>query len=66
MQDKPFICCIDCPKISIKFISDKNNFQIVIFAKQFVTKNEFTYKLFKNIYNDVHTKGKGKIHVNNA
>ena len=41
----------------------KTNFQTVIFALIYVTMNEHTYKLFKNIFNDVQTEGKGEINT---
>ena len=34
----------------------KSNFQTVIYALIFATTNAHTYKLFKNIFNDVQTK----------
>ena len=37
------------------------NFQAVIFGIFFVTMNGHTYKLFKNILNDVQIEGKGEI-----
>ena len=39
----------------------KLKFQTVIFAIIIVTMDGQTYKLFKNIFNDVQTEGKGEI-----
>ena len=50
-------------EISLKVICEKVNFQTVIFAIIFMTRNENTYKLFKNIFNFVQTKGKRKINM---
>ena len=41
----------------------KSNIQSVTFAISFVTMNGHTYILFKNILNDVQTKGKGEINM---
>ena len=41
----------------------KSNFQTEIFGILFVTINGHTYILFKNILNDVQTKGKGEINT---
>ena len=43
--------------------SKKANVQTVIFATTFVTINGHTYLLYKNILNDVQTKGKGQINM---
>ena len=39
----------------------KSNFQTVIFAIFFLAMNGHTFKLFKNIFSDVHTEGKEEI-----
>ena len=41
----------------------KSNFQTVIFAKVFVTVNGHTSKLFKIIFYDGQTDGKGEINT---
>ena len=41
----------------------KSKFQTVIFTIIVVTMNGHTYKLFKNIFNDYLTEGKGEINM---
>ena len=50
-------------EISLKSFVEKSNFQTVIFAIFLVTMNEHTSKLFKNIFNNVQTEGKGEINT---
>ena len=48
-------------EISIKTVCEKVKFLNSDFAMILVTLNEQTYKLFRIIFNDVQTEGKGKI-----
>ena len=53
-------------EISLKviiFFVKKSNFQYVIFAIVSMIINGHTFILFKNILNDVKTKGKGEINM---
>ena len=49
-------------EISLKVICEKVKFSICDFCNNFVTFNKHTY-LFKNIRNDIQTKGKGEINM---
>ena len=40
-------------EIPLIVICEKSNFQTVVFAIMFVTVNGHTYKLFKNVFNDL-------------
>ena len=42
---------------------NKSNVPFVIFAISFMTVNGHTYRLFKSIFNDVHTEGEGEINT---
>ena len=48
-------------EISLKVICEKVNFQIMIFAIILCLRMDITYKVFKNIFNDVQIKDKGEI-----
>ena len=50
-------------KSPLKSFLKKSNLQTVIFAIIFVTMHGHTSKLFKNIFYDVQTKGKGEINM---
>ena len=50
-------------EISLKVIREKSSFQAAIFGIILVTMNRHTYKLFKNIFNDVQTEGIGELNT---
>ena len=50
-------------EISNKVICEKNQIFKLIFANNFMTMNGYTYKLFKNIFNEILIEGKWEIYI---